>query len=755
MAIDDIDGDLPLTNAARTKQTSFDQTNLPAQYQSQGPVGRAAQQLPSPMPSLTQVGQPSASQPSPAATSAAPQTSSASRMSSLSDVGLPAGQTSFDVTNTPAQYLGHSSPSPTAAPALSQVAMPGADQTRSPAPGLGSIGAPGAAASNLSTSQQPMASLTDIGRPAAGASAPAGGSSLALPGATASNTPGAGSVALADSSFSPQSRMPSLTDIGQQAGAAIGGGNTAQPNLAGRDLLSSGISSQTPAPAAAPLATQQPGSAAPAARSAMPSLTDIASGAASSPQSAAVQAPGNSAPAATTPTTAPQAADTSVGAAQVAGAPSSQPASSGPTLNGFQPTGIGIGAQGGQIVGKVGTDGVPSFSNDPSAQRDAAGRPTLNGFTGQSNFSVGAPGDAARAMAGYQQLHDMRQQWANEDRLDNALAQNTRNNNFNVVHDSSRPLTKQDKQTDASLDQMRANSLENVQMAQGVYDDSVRRQGAQQQLRQASRLEDLQAAALAPGAPDSARAALQQAMDPTGEKAAARQLTAAKTAQANAAAAKDNQLAANGGRKVGNLPVGLQKLEDNDIEALAGVKSMDTQLGNIGQQIDNGTLNLSFAGNLANKGRNAVGWNNQESTNFSSFQSTMEKMRNDSLRLNKGTQTEGDAERAWNELFANINDNKVVKQRLAEIQALNSQATKVHVGLINSRRKNNGIAPLDTDEVLDGTIGLSPDQSAQQQVQQVQQQPAPQTTGQTRAQASAPAVAAQAQKKDHSALWGG
>ena len=43
MAIGDIDGDLPLTNAARTKQTSFDQTNLPAQYRNQaaGPVSRA------------------------------------------------------------------------------------------------------------------------------------------------------------------------------------------------------------------------------------------------------------------------------------------------------------------------------------------------------------------------------------------------------------------------------------------------------------------------------------------------------------------------------------------------------------------------------------------------------------------------------------------------------------------------------------------------------------------------------------------
>ncbi|EIK96046.1 hypothetical protein PMM47T1_13840 [Pseudomonas sp. M47T1] len=189
-------------------------------------------------------------------------------------------------------------------------------------------------------------------------------------------------------------------------------------------------------------------------------------------------------------------------------------------------------------MGRVGADGVPEFTNSQSAQQQAAGQPTLNGFGSGGNFSVGAPGDAARAMAGYQQLHDMRQQWANEDRLNTALAENARNNSFNVIHDSSRPLSLQDRQTDASLDQMRANSLQNVQMAQGVYDDSVQRQGAQQQQRQASRLENLQAAALAPGASAADRAAYQQAVDPTGEKALSRQLTQAKIDQTNAEANK-------------------------------------------------------------------------------------------------------------------------------------------------------------------------------------------------------------------------
>jgi hypothetical protein len=51
-------------------------------------------------------------------------------------------------------------------------------------------------------------------------------------------------------------------------------------------------------------------------------------------------------------------------------------------------------------------------------------------------------------------------------------------------------------------------------------------------------------------------------------------------------------------------------------------------------------------------------------------------MRNDSLRLNKGAQTEGDAVRAWDEIAANPNDTEVIKSRLKEIQDLNRMAVE-------------------------------------------------------------------------------
>ncbi len=113
-------------------------------------------------------------------------------------------------------------------------------------------------------------------------------------------------------------------------------------------------------------------------------------------------------------------------------------------------------------------------------------------------------------------------------------------------------------------------------------------------------------------------------------------------------------------------------------------------------QIDAGKLKLGPVSNIASQARNMAGMSDEQSRNFQSFQSTLEKLRNDSLRLNKGVQTEGDAQRAWNELIKNINDPKVVKQRLGEIQKINARAANLRKMNIDSIRSNYGMEPMDT-----------------------------------------------------------
>lgn len=144
------------------------------------------------------------------------------------------------------------------------------------------------------------------------------------------------------------------------------------------------------------------------------------------------------------------------------------------------------------------------------------------------------------------------------------------------------------------------------------------------------------------------------------------------------------------------LPAAALKMQQEGLDAIGTAKSINSDLDAIDTQITNGKLDFGPASNLYNKARNATGTSTEASRNFASFQANMEKLRNDSLRLNKGVQTDGDAQRAWNELFSNINDTKVVQQRLGEIKRLNERAVQLRKLDIDAVRQNYGHEPLDT-----------------------------------------------------------
>lgn len=115
-----------------------------------------------------------------------------------------------------------------------------------------------------------------------------------------------------------------------------------------------------------------------------------------------------------------------------------------------------------------------------------------------------------------------------------------------------------------------------------------------------------------------------------------------------------------------------QLREDQD--AIRTAEEITTNLDNLIGQIGRDELNLGPWTNMVAQGLNAAGMSDANSRNFASFRASLEKLRNDSLRLNTGVQTEGDSRRAWDELVANINDEKVVAQRLAEIRDINRRA---------------------------------------------------------------------------------
>lgn len=135
------------------------------------------------------------------------------------------------------------------------------------------------------------------------------------------------------------------------------------------------------------------------------------------------------------------------------------------------------------------------------------------------------------------------------------------------------------------------------------------------------------------------------------------------------------------------MPPSVLKQQSESIEAIGTLKGINADLGAVVQQIDSGSLDLGVASNFWNQARNAVGSSTEQSRNFASFRATLEKMRNATLMLHNGVQTEGDAQRAWNELIANINDPKFVKQRLQEIQAINERGALIHQTKIDTIRQ--------------------------------------------------------------------
>lgn len=165
-----------------------------------------------------------------------------------------------------------------------------------------------------------------------------------------------------------------------------------------------------------------------------------------------------------------------------------------------------------------------------------------------------------------------------------------------------------------------------------------------------------------------------------------------------------------GGRNGGigkPLPPAALKMQQEAVDAIGTASSINADLEGVTRLIDSGKLDLGLISNTTGKVLNYAGISTESSRNLNTFKATLEKLRNDSLRLNKGVQTDGDAQRAWNELLSNINDKNMVKQRLAEIKEINKRAVTLQESNIENIRNNYGLAPLDTtkQKSVPGAIG--------------------------------------------------
>lgn len=137
------------------------------------------------------------------------------------------------------------------------------------------------------------------------------------------------------------------------------------------------------------------------------------------------------------------------------------------------------------------------------------------------------------------------------------------------------------------------------------------------------------------------------------------------------------------------LPVGAlnQLLEVED--ALGATQNVSAIIQKHAKRMEDGTLNVYPEDAIGAKFRTAIGRTNDNDVNVNEFRADMTRIVNESLRLNKGVQTEGDAQRAAQELMS-ANDQKTAARALRKLAEYNRRAVQLQRQKAQVIRKNYG-----------------------------------------------------------------
>jgi cytochrome c556 len=148
------------------------------------------------------------------------------------------------------------------------------------------------------------------------------------------------------------------------------------------------------------------------------------------------------------------------------------------------------------------------------------------------------------------------------------------------------------------------------------------------------------------------------------------------------------QLAAGKDQKV--LPAGALKMESENITSAYEANQLANQVDSQMKSLITSGIKFSPAKNAQLAIQSSLGSTSPEVLAYNDFAQFKTKLVNDTLRLNKGTQTEGDAVRAANEL-TNAKSTQDVIRSLQKIRDINAQAVGMQNQIVTSRRKSGGL----------------------------------------------------------------
>ena len=143
------------------------------------------------------------------------------------------------------------------------------------------------------------------------------------------------------------------------------------------------------------------------------------------------------------------------------------------------------------------------------------------------------------------------------------------------------------------------------------------------------------------------------------------------------------------------LPPVAVKLQNNALQALGSFKSVDADLAALEQQITDGKLQVGPVNRALGYVRTNTNQSTENDRNIAALKTKLEGMRNAILLMGKGVQTEGDAQRALEEILSNLNDQALLKQRLPELRAKLQRDAGLQKSQVELLRSNYGAEPLD------------------------------------------------------------
>ncbi|HGM6772817.1 TPA: hypothetical protein ACKQAW_003412 [Stenotrophomonas maltophilia] len=160
--------------------------------------------------------------------------------------------------------------------------------------------------------------------------------------------------------------------------------------------------------------------------------------------------------------------------------------------------------------------------------------------------------------------------------------------------------------------------------------------------------------------------------------------SAARTRQAMALDGQQHALSVAGqwnpgGKNAGgNSPLPVSALREllGVEDALGGTQVLADIISKNARRLADGSLQVSPTSSLLARGRTLAGIATPGDVNYNEWQADLTKIVNESLRLNKGVQTEGDAQRAANELMS-ANDPATAAAALKRLAGFNQQAVEL------------------------------------------------------------------------------